>query len=434
LNNLGVRQINDEHTQIPMNKVTYRQSSKFTFRECKIGDHLFSEKLPSTRNDLDARRDFYLSYLSKELQHETAPGKKFTYVDLFCGGGGMSLGVQNAAKFFGYNPRLACAVDLDENALKLVQAHFKPLIARAKSVEDLMKYAIDLSGNSDQYISKPQILDTQLAQFKGRIDLLIGGPPCQGHSNLNNKTRRFDPRNLLYLAMPSMAIALDIPKIIIENVQTITKAKENVVKITKSLLKAYGYSVEEKVIDCSLIGVAQTRQRHFLVARKGTQPNLGKMLNSFKSDPLSFDEVCGTLPSLPAGDWGIVNDTAKMSDANSDRINYLHDNNIFDLPNHERPVCHQEGTSYSSVYGRINGSLPMTTITTGFASPGRGRYVHPHERRCLSIREAGRIQGFPDWYWRDVQSLGVKRGHLHKVVGDAVPSLVAYPILASLLF
>ena len=74
----------------------------------------------------------------------------------------------------------------------------------------------------------------------------------------------------------------------------------------------------------------------------------------------------------------------------------------------------------------------MSTVTTGFQSPGRGRYVHPTERRTLTLREAGRLQSFPDWYWKDVDKLGLNRNSLQKIIGDAVPPLMIYPLIFSL--
>jgi DNA (cytosine-5)-methyltransferase 1 len=74
----------------------------------------------------------------------------------------------------------------------------------------------------------------------------------------------------------------------------------------------------------------------------------------------------------------------------------------------------------------------MTTITTGFGSPGRGRYIHPYERRPISIREAGRVQAFPDWYWEKAVDLSLSRSNFQKIVGDAVPSLLVYPLMAAL--
>ena len=61
-------------------------------------------------------------------------------------------------------------------------------------IEDLIKYSIDLSGATNDFVTQPSVSDNQISQFKGKVDLLVGGPPVQGHSNLNNKTRRQDPK------------------------------------------------------------------------------------------------------------------------------------------------------------------------------------------------------------------------------------------------
>ena len=71
---------------------------------------------------------------------------------------------------------------------------------------------------------------------------------------------------------------------------------------------------------------------------------------------------------------------------------------MFDLPNSERPECHQDGTTYGSVYGRLRADQAAPTITTGFLTPGRGRYIHPTERRTLSPLEAAGFQGYPEIY------------------------------------
>ena len=75
----------------------------------------------------------------------------------------------------------------------------------------------------------------------------------------------------------------------------------------------------------------------------------------------------------------------------------------------------------------------MYTITTGFGSPGRGRFIHPHERRTINAREAGRAQAFPDWYWNSVDELNLTKNSLYKIIGDAVPSLIVIPLVASIL-
>lgn len=409
----------------------FKRTNGKVWRTLELGGRKYGECLESTRPDLPENKDFFVSYLSgKATASRPDILSRLNYIDLFCGGGGLSLGVHNSANFLGKEARLIAAADIDPIALQLVQKHFKPLVSRARSVEDLVRYEADLSGAMDDFIVPPAFTDTQIGQFKGKIDLLVGGPPCQGHSNLNNRTRRFDPRNLLYLVMPAFAVGLKIPNLIIENVRNIHHAKEDVVGITKRILESHGYIVREAILNASDFGVAQNRFRHFLVASNNVAPDLDLMAKAFSVPQMTFNDVCGRLSPLADGD--ILETNSKLSQENVDRINFLHDHNHYDLPNEVRPVCHQDDHTYPSVYGRIRPDLPMQTVTTGFSSPGRGRYIHPYERRVVNIREAGRVQAFPDWYWKPAIELGFKRAYYNKVIGDAVPSLLAYPLMASL--
>jgi DNA (cytosine-5)-methyltransferase 1 len=428
-NQVALEDTNNSDTNLSESQ-TFRRSGGNVSRHLKFGSNEFHEELVSTRPDMTPEKDFFVSYLAQDFIDATTATKRLNYIDLFCGGGGLSLGVHNASKFMGFKPRLVAAVDLDTIALQLVEAHFRPLFARAKSVEELIKYEVDLSGAVDEFVTFPQLQDSQLAQLKNRVDLLVGGPPCQGHSNLNNRTRRFDPRNLLYFIMPAFAVGLNIKSVIIENVRHISNAHEDVVGITKRIFKNYGYSVEECVMHAQEFGVAQSRSRHFLVARKNGSINLQSFQNIFSAEQLKFEDACMHMPPIPE-EIEVIEKNGGLSPENLKRINFLHDNDFYDLPNFARPDCHQEGTTYTSVYGRIKKDLPMTTVTTGFSSPGRGRYVHPEERRVINIREAGRAQAFPDWYWHKAVDLGLKRANFNKIIGDAVPSLFAYPLLAS---
>ena len=122
-----------------------------------------------------------------------------------------------------------------------------------------------------------------------------------------------------------------------------------------------------------------------------------------------------------------MNGVAEMSKLNQERIDWLFDNDAYELPNHIRPVCHQDGHTYPSVYGRMSWEKPAPTLTTGYVSPGRGRFIHPRERRVLTPREAARLQGFPNWFnFMPYPDNPSKRGQLAKWVGDAVPSILGY--------
>ena len=122
-----------------------------------------------------------------------------------------------------------------------------------------------------------------------------------------------------------------------------------------------------------------------------------------------------------------------LSAENRRRIDFLHDNNLFDLPNEERPPCHQSGTTYRSMYGRMKWDEPAQTLTTGFMTPGRGRFVHPLRRRTLLPREAARLQGFPDSYRFEHADAPIGRSAIAKGIGDAVPSPLGFAAVLSAL-
>ena len=133
----------------------------------------------------------------------------------------------------------------------------------------------------------------------------------------------------------------------------------------------------------------------------------------------------GDLEGVVPGD-DLLHTTPKLSRENQDRIQWLFENAAYELPNHIRPDCHKDGHTYPSVYGRIHKDSPAPTITTGFQTPGRGRFVHPTQQRVLTVREAARIQGFPDSFAFRAASGPLTRAMLQKWIGDAVPSILGF--------
>ena len=401
-------------------------------RTVRIGDAEYRAECAVRKESSDARKSFYRGFLDGPLTFHAPKKRRIRYMDLFCGGGGLSLGVDQALRMFGFKPSLLFAADLDHEAVDLVRRNLNPLISRKANVTSLVNYSTNPDPKSPGFSIAPMVTDDELARYRGKIDLLVGGPPCQGHSNLNNKTRGNDPRNLLYYIMPAFALALDIPIVLIENVPSIRRAKENVVGVSKAILHDAGYEVQEIILTAADFAVAQTRQRHFLVASKIPAFDITTVSEQLKQESLSFDDVNFDLGVMEHPNSLLVH-TPSISDENQRRIDYLHDNNLFELPNSERPECHKEQHTYPSVYGRIYPDRPMSTITTGFASSGRGRFTHPHQRRTLNAREAARIQAFPEWYWTGSEAVLSCVASVQKIVGDAVPPLMIEPLIASLL-
>lgn len=379
-------------------------------------------------SDLEPQAGWWQSLLRGSKVEYQPRGDSLRIVDAFCGSGGLALGTQLAAEAVGIRCDFLAAIDTDVTATLIHGQNLHSGRQITRSAASLVDFHVWGEGDDATFGYLPEIVSPEFEGIKG-IDLLIAGPPCQGHSNLNNHTRRQDPRNDLYITTVALGVALAAKSIIIENVPTVQNSHSEVVTIAVALLRSSGYGVSMSMLRADNLGAAQRRTRHFLMAVKDRD-----LAGSHLSD------VASTLaaPAMPLS-WAIgdlVNRTGHTlmdisptpTPVNSARIDYLFDNDVYDLPDAQRPDCHKGGTSYTSVYGRMHWDKPAQTITTGFGTPGQGRYVHPQERRVITPREAARIQGFPDWFDFAPKGIALKRKHLAKWIGDAVHPVLGYAV------
>ena len=303
------------------------------------------------------------------------------------------------------------------------------------SVADLLDYRVRRRSNGAEFVYEPEFLDEALGETVRGVDLVMAGPPCEGHSNLNNHTRRSDRRNHLYLAVPAFAVAAGARMVLIENVPAVENDRGGVVEAARDLLGSAGYRIEAGVFAADEMGWPQTRRRFFLVARRGDAPPLefGTIRSALaESEARSVWWAVGDLEDLDESDP--LHRVGELSAENQARIAWLFDHDAHDLVLSERPACHRNGTTYSAVYGRMRRDRPAPTITTGFLTPGRGRFVHPTRRRTLSPREAARLQGFPDTYrFAPDPERPPTRSQLAKWIGDAVPMPLGYAAALSVL-
>lgn len=370
----------------------------------------------------DPLGSWWRAHLRGEVPASTAPtGRVLRTVDLFSGPGGLALGFQRACDELGISVVAAAAADQDAEAVQVYSANHGARRRSTESVSSLVDHQVAGVGEDAEFVYEPEIIDEEWADLVGRTDVVLAGPPCQGHSNLNNKTRRTDRRNDLYLSVPAIAIALRAPIVIIENVPAVVHDRQRVVDTTKQLLEAAGYHVQPGVLHANKLGWPQTRQRFFLIARLDADPvPVRDVATALASDPRSVTWAIGDLARAPFDDRMHID--TEISVENQRRIDFLFDEGVYDLPPSQRPDCHKDGTTYNAVYGRLYPDKPAPTITTGFMTPGRGRYIHPTERRVLTPREAARIQGFPDTYEFHVDpSRPPSKAKLAKWIGDAVP-------------
>ena len=347
-----------------------------------------------------------------------------TIADLFSGCGGLSLGIQRAAHDFGYSLNVRLAVDSDQIAMSVYRKLFPTAISICKPLEQIL----------DGDIGSPHtVSEIEVARRIGRLDVLLGGPPCQGHSNLNNHSRRDDPRNGLYLRMARAAEVLCPTAIIVENVPTVTYDVRRVVHQTIERLDEIGYTIGQDVVDLSNLGVPQRRRRHVIVAIRDCDVDPQQLIENLKSP------ICGHIPRdvrWAIGDLEDVYKSALFDSAsnpypvNQNRIDWLFENDEIDLPNDLRPPCHKSKHSYTAMYGRMDWDSPAQTVTTGFNCMGQGRYVHPSQRRVITPHEAARLQMLPDFV--DFSCVPARK-HLAKLIGNAVPPPLSFAISKTLI-
>ena len=362
--------------------------------------------------------------------HYSKPDEEMQVIriaDVFCGAGGLSYGVCEAIRSIGMRASHLLAVDVDPVALEVHRRNFDP---KYYSTENLWssvtnQYSAIDSQSEIRFVEKPRPLNDQLKACVGKVDILLGSPPCEGHSNSNNATRRADPRNMYYAVMPALAIALGAKVVVIENVPGIEHDRRRILDHTKGLFADGRYFVDEKIVSAVDLGLPQTRRRHILIASKTRKPDIGSAVQALARQERDLQWAIGDLASTESDDP--IDTSGELSFENRRRIDHMFDNDEYNLVDYMRPGSHRNGHTYPSIYGRLRWDMPSGTITTGFNTPGRGRYIHPSDRRTLTPHEAARIQGFPDDFsFKMIDGSDLTRQHISNFIGNAVPPQLGY--------
>lgn len=298
------------------------------------------------------------------------------FVDLFCGAGGLSLGFRKA----GLKQRFA--VDSDPMCVASYRTNFRKSEVCVAAVEDLA----------------PGDIERRIENRAAYV--LAGGPPCQLFSRLHQKQPGGDHVVFAYLKLVSR---LRPPYLVFENVPQIAAYGAVWTAFTSTLRKA-GYHVWSEVVNAADLGVPQSRQRLIIVASR-----VGPVCLSMpKQEHRTVFEAIG---DLPKDDLSIPNHvTLRLSKSNLARIRAI-----------RRPGgSSRRGDTFVDSYSRMYWDRPAPTITTRCVSFSNGRFGHPVFNRALTVREAARLQGFPDSF---VFEGGV--WSTARQVGNAVPPPLA---------
>lgn len=350
-----------------------------------------------------------------QIKWEDCLVEKYNVLDLFCGCGGMSWGLAKK----GFN--IVAGFDIWDIALQTYQYNHK----NAKAV------------NLDITDAVPSEVLKNIGVEPSSIDVIIGGPPCQGFSKNTPASWRFleDPRNQLYKAYLRFVKEINPKVVIIENVAEIYNAFNGVVREEIiSTLKAWGYKVDVKIINMSHYGIPQKRRRCFFFASRIGTPSFPKK----SEEVLAGWDAISDLPVVNQGEGydGMeyssepLNEYQRHLRIGSDTL-YNHIANIMKPTQTARiasigpgqglkdmPLELQVKGGYSGAYGRLDYTSVAATITRWVFHIGSGRFAHPREIRGLTMREAARIQSFSD----DFHFLGTRNEQAGQI-GNAVPPL-----------
>lgn len=353
---------------------------------------------------------------SKMAQSKKTKDKKYTALDLFCGCGGLSYGF-NLAGF-----DIVGGIDFNKDATDTFKLNFPKAEVLCTDIST--------------------ITNATIKKLYSGVDVIIGGPPCQGFSTANRHQKEMDdPRNKLFFQYIRFVEVLKPKVVLIENVRGILTRDNGYAKerIT-TLLKEQGYELNMQVLDASEYGVPQNRKRAIIVGIR--QDYLKQIFDFNKLVKEPKVTVFEALSDLYGEEKDLMNSCRPEPQATSKYQKYLKDGSeyVFDHEIHYPAQKVQDRISYvpqggnwenvpenlwptnrknrhSSAYKRLKEDDQSCTIDTGNA---HSNYFHPLYNRIPSIRESARLQSFPDRF----HFMG-PRGSRYKQVGNAVPPLLA---------
>jgi DNA (cytosine-5)-methyltransferase 1 len=348
----------------------------------------------------------------------------YRIMDLFAGVGGLSYG-------FSHHP-----------AFQVLAANeIEPAIATAYSLNypEVTMLNCDIAALTEEALSN--------ALGGQRVDVVVGGPPCQSYSTLGK--RRLDNRAVLFQEYRRILQILQPRAFVFENVLGILSMdRGQLFRHVQATFEALGYDLKYQILDAVNYGVPQRRERVILVGMRGQNnfeypaPTHGPGLEPY----VTLEEAIGDLPPLKSGqrseqylpapdstflrfvrptDAEIVTEhSAPQNGAHLIRLmEALGDGQgKDDLPPELRPK-----SGYGNTYAKLWWKRPSTTITRNFACPSSSRCIHPRDSRAMTIREGARLQSFPDDY-RFYGSDSMKRLE----IGNAVPPLLSIAIARQL--
>ncbi len=332
---------------------------------------------------------------------------KFKAIDAFCGAGGLSLGLAEA----GFD--ILLSFDIDSLCIDTINKNSN--YQKHEAIVCDVRKAI--SGN----------LMKKVGLKKGELDLLAGGPPCQGFSIQRTVGGDSDDRNLLVDDYGDLILEF-LPKyFLLENVPGIGgKRGRATLDSFKKRMSVNGYVCHENTLDAREFGVPQRRKRYFLVGEY-TQTE-GFFSWPIPTGPIkTVRDTIGHLPPAPSSGKSHptipLHRADKLSEKNLERIRAIQPGQSrVNLPEALLAECHKlsaDKIGHRNVYGRMAWDEVSPTITAKFDSFTRGQFGHPEQDRSISLLEGALLQTFPQDY-----NFAGNKVQIARQIGNAVPPLL----------
>ena len=342
--------------------------------------------------------------------------KNYTVIDLFCGAGALTHG------FVLEGFKVVAGLDADKSC----------------------KYAYETNNPGATFIEK-EIEDVKAAELiklypKDDVKILVGCAPCQPFSAYNKGKRNQDDKWKLLDNFSDLISEVEPDIVSMENVPTLTTFRKG--KVYRDFVNRLekDYIVTQSLrVSCLDYGVPQHRERLVIFASK---PEYGKVeLLDRTHTPDKYKKVWDVISDLETLEAGQTsrNDpyhkASGLSELNLRRIKASKPGGTWkDWPDELVAPCHKKesGNSYSSIYGRMTWDAPSPTITTQCYGFGNGRFGHPEQDRAISLREAARLQTFPDNYKFVHPNEAHSITTISRFIGNAVPVKLARVIARSI--
>lgn len=345
--------------------------------------------------------------------------KEFRVLDLFCGAGGLSWGLHQNKSF-----KTVIALDFDE--------------AAANTFKKNMPETEVIVGDITAKTVKEKII--KLARKK-KVNMIVGGPPCQGYSMKGKKLGLADPRNFLFREYLSIVEELQPEVFVIENVKGLLISSNGwfLDEITQSIEKL-GYHVEYGILNAADFGVPQSRERAIFICCKEKAIPLPKAKSIKRT---TVRDAISDLAYLNSGEGDFEQEYQRSAESDYQKIMRKGSKKLYNhkASNHKdvaieklKLIPPEQGKEclpkemigkqqYKTTWGRLKWDDVSPTIDTRFDASSNGTNNHPFLHRAITPREAARLQSFDDKFifWGS-------KVYVRKQIGNAVPPLMAKAI------